>query len=892
MQISHTKRTLSNGLDVIVHEDHQLPMVAVNIWYHVGSKNERPGRTGFAHLFEHLMFEGSEHHDHGYFPPLQRAGGLLNGSTNADRTNYWEVVPTGALDLAMWMESDRMGYLLPALSEKKFTNQRDVVLNERRQNYENRPYGLAGMAMAAAMFPPDHPYHWLTIGSAEDLRAASLDLVREFFQTYYHPGNASLSLAGDVETEQAFDLAEQYFGGLAAGPKVDPVRVEAKLEASANLVLEDRVELPRLYLSWHSPAMFASDDAELDIVADVLAHGKTSRLYKSLVYERRIAADVSAVQHSREMGGQFQIASTASAGVSLMELNTAIVTAVAELAAHGPDRLRIGTRPGADRGAVHLPAADDWRLRRQRRSVERLQHLCRRPRLLRPRSATLLRRHQQRRRRGREQMAGARAVGGVERGAERPPRAGASRGRRGARFVSIDRTRLPIPGADRPFHFPRIVRRTLSNGLEIRAVRHRSVPVVAIVLLVPGGSSVDPADAHGLVSITSGLLDEGSRGQSALEIADRVARIGGDLDLDAGMDAVVIGMTTLDRFFETGLEIVHEIVTAPNLENDDFNRIRNLRLERLKQMKDHAAALAERAYARVLYGSHPYGHLSLGSEAALTTMTLDGVRDLHAAMFAPAGSTLVVVGDRPEEELLDVAAKMFDPWRAALSAAPIDRDAALLPPPEMPAVKLGVVSRPGAAQSELRIGHVCAPRSTPDYPALLILNTILGGDFVSRLNLNLREAKGYTYGVRTGFNLRRGIGPFVMQTSVGTDVTGPAIQEALAEIRAIAADRPATPEEVALAFASLSKGYPRGFETAGQVARSVAQLALHNLPDSYFEEFVPKLSRITAEDVASAARRYLLPAKMTTLIVGDLDKIHGSLPGLGLGPHQLLTADL
>jgi zinc protease len=356
MQIPHTKRTLSNGLDVIVHEDHQLPMVAVNIWYHVGSKNERPGRTGFAHLFEHLMFEGSEHHDHGFFPPLQRAGGLLNGSTNADRTNYWEVVPTGALDLALWMESDRMGYLLPALTEKKFTNQRDVVLNERRQNYENRPYGLAGMALAAAMFPPDHPYHWLTIGSAEDLRAASLDLVREFFQTYYHPGNASLSLAGDVETEQAFDLAEQYFGSLPAGPTVKAVRVDAKLAASASLVLEDRVELPRLYLSWHSPAMFASGDAELDIVADVLAHGKTSRLYKSLVYERRVATDVSAVQHSREIGGQFQIATTASAGVSLTELHTAILTAIAELAANGP------TEKELERGLAQTEAQFIYRL--------------------------------------------------------------------------------------------------------------------------------------------------------------------------------------------------------------------------------------------------------------------------------------------------------------------------------------------------------------------------------------------------------------------------------------------------------------------------------------------------------------------------------------------------
>ena len=455
----------------------------------------------------------------------------------------------------------------------------------------------------------------------------------------------------------------------------------------------------------------------------------------------------------------------------------------------------------------------------------------------------------------------------------------------------VDRSRLPVPGADRPFHFPRIVRRVLPNGLELRAVTHRSVPVAAVVLLVPGGSSVDPANAHGLVSITAGLLDEGSRGQTALEIADRVARIGGDLDLEVGVDAVVVGMTTLDRFLDTGLSLVHEVVTEPNLANDDFNRTRNLRLERLRQLKDHAGAMADRAFARVLYGAHPYGHLSLGSEPSLNALTVDDSRAMHAAMFTPSGATLIVVGDRTEEELLDRAAAVFESWRAPASPLTIDRLVALAPPPAAPEVKLGVVSRPGAAQSELRIGHACAPRSTPDYHVLLILNTILGGDFVSRLNLNLREQKGFTYGVRTGFNLRRGIGPFAMQTSVGTDVTAAAISEAWREIRDIAASRPATPEEVTLAFASLSKGYPRGFETAGQVARSVAQLALHGLPDSYFEQFVPRLSQVTAENVAAAAQRYLDPAKMTTLIVGDLDKIIGSLSGLDLGQPQVLTID-
>jgi zinc protease len=336
MQIPYIKRTLDNGLDVIVHEHRQLPMVAVNVWYHVGSKNERPGRTGFAHLFEHLMFEGSKHYDKGFFQPLQQAGGLLNGSTNPDRTNYWEVVPTGALELALWMESDRMGYLLPALTKEKFENQRDVVLNERRQNYENRPYGLAGMAISEALFPREHPYHWLTIGSADDLRAMQLEDVREFFATYYHPANASLALAGDIDPDRAFQLADAYFGDLPAGRPPAHIEAAAHLEAGRRLLLEDRVELPRLYVAWHSPAMFAAGDAELDLTADLIAHGKTSRLYRSLVYEKQIAADVVAYQHSREISGVFQIATTAVPGVPLADLYDEITSAVRDVAAHGP----------------------------------------------------------------------------------------------------------------------------------------------------------------------------------------------------------------------------------------------------------------------------------------------------------------------------------------------------------------------------------------------------------------------------------------------------------------------------------------------------------------------------------------------------------------------------
>jgi zinc protease len=337
VNLSFRKHTLDNGLQVLLHQDRGCPIVAVNIWYHVGSKNERPGKTGFAHLFEHLMFEGSKHYDKGFFQPLQGAGASLNGSTNADRTNYWELVPTEALDLALWMESDRMGYLLPALTEAKFTNQRDVVLNERRQNYENRPYGLAPMAMLAAIFPPDHPYHWTTIGEISDLRAARLDDVREFFSTYYHPANASLALAGDIDLDEALSLSEAYFGDLPAGPAVSPVRPpEAALQVEQRLVLEDRVELPRIYLAWLSPAMFGEDDAELDLAADILANGKTSRLYRRLVFEERLAADVSASQNSREACGFIQVAATATPDHALASLEAAIIEEVRRLASDGP----------------------------------------------------------------------------------------------------------------------------------------------------------------------------------------------------------------------------------------------------------------------------------------------------------------------------------------------------------------------------------------------------------------------------------------------------------------------------------------------------------------------------------------------------------------------------
>ena len=341
MHLPFTKTTLANGLDVIVHEHHTSPLVAVSVWYHVGSKNERRGLTGLAHLFEHLMFEGSAHHPTGYFEPLQEAGAAVNGSTSTDRTNYWEVVPKPAMRRALWMEADRMGWLLPALTPARFETQRIVVLNERRQSYENRPYGLASFALHQALFPHEHPYSWPTIGETADLHTASVDDARAFFERYYHPGNASVAVVGDVDTDETLDLVAGLFGDIPGGRDVPAVVAPHVPARARRLVLEDRVPLARLYLAWPSPPLFADGDAELDLVAEVLASGKTSRLYRALVYEQRIATEIAASQNSRELGSFFQIVATAAPGRTLAEVERAIMKEIAVLFERGPTPLEL-----------------------------------------------------------------------------------------------------------------------------------------------------------------------------------------------------------------------------------------------------------------------------------------------------------------------------------------------------------------------------------------------------------------------------------------------------------------------------------------------------------------------------------------------------------------------
>jgi predicted Zn-dependent peptidase len=456
--------------------------------------------------------------------------------------------------------------------------------------------------------------------------------------------------------------------------------------------------------------------------------------------------------------------------------------------------------------------------------------------------------------------------------------------------MRVDRSRPPDIGPDPAFRFPSIGRHRLGNGLDVRTVEHLTVPVVTFVMLIRGGLGADPRDREGIAALTADMADEGTGLLSAIDVADALALIGGEYDVDVGSDATAFTLTTLAKFAERAADLLADMLLRPSLRETDFSRVRRLRLDRLRQLKDMPPAVAERAFLSLMYGDHPYGHLAIGTESALRSLSLEQVGGFHARTFQPNRATLAIAGPLSHEKLRTIAGQAFSGWSDAPSSNDVDSAAdseSFASPP-----RLAMVARDGAAQSELRMGHLSARRDTPDYPALLVMNAVLGGQFVSRINLKLREEKGYTYGARTGFDWHRGKSPFSMQASVHTAATADAIRDSLAELDGLRGARPPSEIEMTLAKASLTRGYPRNFETAQQVARSVTQLALYDLPDTYFEEFVPKVNAVAAADVVRVARQYVDPARVVTLVVGDHQAVGDSLNALGLGELQMLPTEV
>src|SRR5688572_23490837 len=885
--IPFTEFTLPNGLRVILHEDHSVPIVAVNVWYHVGSKNEVPGRTGFAHLFEHMMFQGSKNYDDDYFRPLQTIGGTLNGSTNPDRTNYFEVVPSNYLERALFMEADRMGGLLEAMTEEKLANQRDVVKNEKRQNYDNRPYGLASARIAELLYPPAHPYHWLTIGALEDLTAASMNDVKGFFRRFYTPNNASLTIAGDINPREARALVTKHFGSIPRGPAANPVRAgQPVLEKEIRATMQDQVSLPRLYMVWHTVPEFSPDDAALDVLAAILADGKTSRLERALVYDQQIAQAVTASQQSREIAGTMQISVTAKRGASLDSIEAVVKREIAKLAAEAP------TRQAVDQVYNEIEATFVYGLQTVQGKADRMnsyaifrgnpgffeEHL-RRYRAVTPADVQrVARRYLTDRRLVFTVLPGARTPGatrvastsGTEGGVQPPP---ASTAARASAAAAARDAALPAGGPPPPFTLPQIQRRQLTNGLEVLVVEHDELPVVTLNLVVKSGSAADPADRAGLASAVASLLDDGTATRSAIDIAEQLKAIGGNLTTSTGWDASTVTLTTLTRHADKALAIFGDVVLNPAFAEAEVSRFKASRLTALAQRRDDATAIASVVYPAILYGSnHPYGRPAQGDEASTRALTPADARAYYTARYLPNNSTLIVVGDVRPDEILAKLEQTLGAWKAGV--APV---VSLTPPPARDKSVIYLVDRPGAAQSVLNIGHVGVPRSSADYFPILVLNHILGGQFISRVNLNLRENKGYTYGARTLFDYRHGAGPFAASAGVQTAVTKESVNEFLKELRGVRGEIPVTQEELANAKRGLTLGYPRGFETPAQIAARLSDVAVYGLPANYFDNYVANIERVTLADINRVANSSIDPSRLAILVVGDRKVIEPSL---------------
>jgi len=875
--ISFEKHTLSNGLDVILHEDHNIPVVAVNVWYHVGSKDEEIGRTGFAHLFEHVMFEGSKHHNSSHFDPLQKAGANLNGSTTPDRTNYWEDVPTNYLDLALWLESDRMGFLLDALDQQRLDIQRDVVKNERRQSYENRPYGMAHWHLQEALYPMPHPYHWMTIGSQEDLDAADLDDIKNFFKRFYTPSNASLAIAGDIDMGQALEMVNHYFGDLPPGEPVPRKgRHDSSLRGRIELEMRDSVTLPRTYIAWPTPPEGDIDDAPLEIYQAIMSDGLTSRLHKSLVYEKQIAQSANMRYHSSEIAGQCILSVTAAEGHELDEVEAAADAEMAMLlrepptdeeitrvknrieASHFRQLARIGGFGGRADQLNHYSvfSADPDLINT---SLDKYMSVTRED-VMRVAESIL----------GENQVR--------LRVLPEPTLSPAT--------VSIDRTVMPPPKSEPVFNPPTPTRTKLSNGMGISVIEQRGMPIVAFGVLMDAGASRDPENLPGLAGFTAQMLPEGTTTKTSQEIAQAFEFIGSRISADGRREYTLLSAETLTKHWPTGLELTADLVLNPNFPDHEIERVRREHLTELRRGKDEPNAVAEQLMAGLVFqSSSGYGHPLSGTEKSIAALTRDDIASQFNRDYTPANANLIVVGDVSIDEVAKRAEAVFGRWKGGPSA-----NGRSVVEPSNGTATIYLVDRPGAPQSVIRALNTTIPRLHPDYLGLTLMNYAFGGQFSARLNQNLRQEKGYSYGYQSHVQWFRSSSLMLAGGSVQTEVTKESVFETLKEYNEVRGSRPISEEELENAKASVLRSFPANFERPGAIMGQVLQMVQFGLPDDYLQTVRANVEAVTLDDVHRITQELVRPDQLKILVVGDRQLIETGLRQLDL-PTVVLDAD-
>jgi zinc protease len=879
------KYTLPNGLEVILHQDPTIPVVAVDVWYKVGSKDEKVGRTGFAHLFEHVMFQGSQHHDKEYFEPLENLGANINGSTSEDRTNYFEVLPSNGLERALWLEADRMGFLLPALTQAKLDNQREVVKNERRQRVDNQPYGLAEEALIEALYPKDHPYHHSVIGSMADLSAASLDDVQNFFRTYYAPNNASLVIAGAFDADEAKSLVAKYFGPIPRGPEITrPTPSVPKLDGEKHVSMTDRVTLARTQLVWPTVPANHPDEAALDVLAAVLGSlPKENRLYRALQYDNQLATSTRASHPTQMLAGTFEVDLTARPGGELDELVKRADAEIARMKAEGPT---------ADEVAKA-------QTERETGFVFGLQSTLRKAELFNSGNVTqgdpLAYKTEMEKffavtpedvKRVANQYLGAGRVRlDVTPGAQatRPPEVEVNREGQVAiapvktpAADTFDRNVMPPVGKAADFTPPPVVRRKLSNGAEVLIAERHELPVLTLSLMVRGGAVTEPRGKEGLASLTGSLMSEGTAKHDVFQLAGALSEIGSSLRAGFGAESGSLSLTTLTKHADTALGLFAEVLTEPSFPEPALERLRAQRVAGLLRRKDNPGQVAGMVFPKLLYGGdHPYGRID--TVDATKSITREDVVDFYKSSFVPENATFIVVGDVDPDAIVAKLETALAGWKAGAEG----RKAPELATPEAPgAGTLYLVDKPGAAQSVLNVGHLGASRTSPDYFPIEVMNAVLGGQFSSRINMNLREDKGYSYGARSGYQYVLGPGSFEASTSVQTAVTAPALSELVKELTEVGSTRPITPAEFEFAKGNLVRGYPGEFETTMGLAGKIADLAMFGLPADYFTTYESKLEAVSLDDVNRVAKQYVHPDNLLILVVGDRATIEPGLKAL------------
>lgn len=880
IEISFQKYTLPNGLTLLVHEDHKAPIAAVNVWYHVGSKNEKPGKSGFAHLFEHLMFNGSENYNKDYFQALESIGGTdLNGTTNSDRTNYFQNVPVSALDQVLFLESDRMGHLLGAIDQARLDEQRGVVQNEKRQG-ENQPYGKQWNYLTKSMYPKGHPYSWTVIGEMEDLNAASLEDVQDWFKSYYGAANAVVAVAGDIDPDEVYKKVLNYFGDIPAGPTIERQEVNIPERTfDTHQVYEDRVPETRVLFAWHTPQFGAKEDLHFDLISAILTSGKNSRLFKKFVYEDQTVSQAVSFQASSEISSRFISWLNVKPGEDADKLKMEFETEIQRFLDEGPTEAELKRvkasyfsnfikgleRIGGFGGVSDILASNQTYFGDASYYKTTLKYV---------QDAT---------------------VEDIKETANK----WLSRGKHvlvckpfkeySVEESTVDRSKLPELGTQKSSKFPTLQRAELSNGLNIVLAQRTGVPTVVANLVVNAGYKTDYLSSPGTAQLAMNLMDEGTKNLTSLEINEKSQLLGASLSTFSNQDQSNVFMTTLKQSFEASLELFSDVVLNPVFPESEFDRLKDEQINNIKNEKSQPISMALRVMNKYMYGEgHPYSnpYTGTGYEDTVEKLTRDDVVNFYDTWMKPNNATIIVTGDIEMTDLKSKLQKTLGRWKKG------DVPAVAFNEPNVNSKNtLYLMNRPESQQSVIIAGHLTEKYGDLHEVAVEQMVSILGGDFTSRINMNLREDKHWSYGAG-GFVLgSKEKRPFIVYAPVQTDKTSESVTEIRKEISEFISTRPATQEELDKVKTNQVLKLPGQWETNSSVNTSIRNMVRYDLPDDYYQTYDQNVRNLALEDLHAVSKQVVRPEAVNWFMVGDRAKIADKLDELGFDNIIEIDAD-